>query len=395
MVKLKKPRYKIKGDPISFDERENVQARHELEQGTPEWEKFYRLHPEWEEQDGINKSLPGIGNVGHALDLPMLHSQRHILATLGSESVVDGSAAKTKKKIDPVRAAEKIKGFARHLGADLVKIGPLNQTHVYTHVGKTKLCPDKKRGVPILLDHKHAISIAVQADVNLIKTGPVLSELMEVMRVYTRLARISVTLAAYIRSLGYPARAHNLRNYLVLCVPIAIEAGMGELGRNGVLLTKELGNCLKIATVTTDLPMNYDPPVDIGVDEFCQDCKICAKHCPSGAIPLGGKVVSRGVEKWQIKPEACFKIWCDTGTDCGICLAVCPWNHPDSMFHRFCKEIAIRKKKAGLWISVGEELVYGRKFKPRPSPDWMELPDTSAWDNYKKLRKARPEQLKE
>ncbi len=386
MIKLQKPRYNIKGEQTRFDERDNVHARHELESDTPEWKEFYGLHPEWEEQDILNKALPGVGNVGHVLDLPMLYGQRKVLAGLGSESVVDGIAADTKQKIDPARAVEKIKGFAQHLGADLVKIGPLNQTHVYTHVGKTKLCPDKKRGAPIVIDHQHAISIAVKADVNLIKTGPVLAELLEMMRIYTSLARISVTLAGYIRSLGYPARAHNLRNYLVLCIPIAIEAGMGELGRNGVLLTKELGSCLKVATVTTDFPMCYDSPVDIGVDEFCQDCKICAKHCPSGAIPFGGKVVSRGVEKWQIKPEACYKIWCDTGTDCGVCLAVCPWNHPDTMFHRFCKEIATRKAKAGLWMSIGEELVYGKKFKPKPSPDWMETPDMSVWDKYKKLR---------
>ncbi|MBW1863478.1 MAG: 4Fe-4S dicluster domain-containing protein [Deltaproteobacteria bacterium] len=296
----------------------------------------------------------------------MLRSQVQVRSMLGRNDFVDGPVSEEKKEIDPIRAAEKVKGLACHLGADLVRIGPLNQAHVYSHVG-------------------NAISIALETDIDLIKTGPVLPELLEIVRVYSQLAKISVILAAYIRSLGFPARAHNSNNYQVLCIPIAIDAGMGELSRMGALITRELGPCLKLATVTTDLPLAYDPPVDIGVDEFCQDCKICAKNCPSGAIPYGGKVVVRGVEKWKIKPEACYRIWNETGTDCGICIATCPWTKSGTMFHNLCKEIASRKHKAGLWMSIGEELIYG-KFRPKPAPDWMEIPDLSIWEKYKKLR---------
>ena len=370
---------------IPFDERDNVHARHELEPDTPGWNSFYKQYPEWEKEDRITKALPGVGRVGNEKDLPMLWSQRTILQKLGSEAMVDGSVSDKKQEIDPARAAEKVKGFARHLGADLVRIGPLNQANVYTHVGKTVHCPEKGRNTPISLNHRHAISLAVGSNVNLIKTGPVLSEIMEMMRVYTILAKASVTLASYIRHLGYPARAHNLRNYLVLCIPTAIDAGIGELSRIGILISKEFGPCLKLATVTTDLPLDYDPPVDIGVEEFCEDCKICAESCPSGAIPHGDRVAVRGVEKWKIKPEVCFRVWCETGTDCGVCISSCPWSKPRTPFHNLMKEIATRKHKAGLWMGWGEKLVYG-KFKPKPVPEWMEVPDYSIWEKYKKLR---------
>jgi ferredoxin len=386
MKVLDRPRYKIKGEMSPFDERENVHGRYELEPDTVEWESFYRQHPGWEKADLKTKAFPGIGKVGNERDLPMLWSQREILKWLGSEAMVDGSISNKKQAIDPARAAEKIKGFARHLGVDLVRIGPLNPAHVYTHVGKTVLCPEKKRGAPISLSHKYAISLAVRSNVNLIKTGPVLSEIMEMMRVYTILAKASVTLAAYIRHLGFPARAHNLRNYLVLCIPIAIDAGIGELSRMGTLISKEFGPCLKLATVTTDLPMDIDSPVDIGVAEFCEDCKLCAESCPSGAIPHGDRIVARGVEKWKIKPEACFRVWCETGTDCGVCIASCPWSKPRTLFHNLMKELAIRKHKAGLWMSWGEKLVYG-KFRPKPVPEWMEVPDYAIWEKYKNLRK--------
>ena len=256
MKVLDRPRYKIKGELSPFDERDNVQARYELEPDTPEWEAFYKQHPGWEKEDLKAKALPGIANVGNEWDLPMLWSQREILKTLGSEIMVDGPVSNKKQDIDPERAAEKIKGFAHHLGADLVRIGPLNPSHVYTHVGKTLLCPEKERGSPINLSHKHAISLVVGSNVNLIKTGPVLSEIMEMMRVYTILAKASVTLASYIRNLGYPARAHHAMNYQVVVPPILLWAGLGEMCRIGdMVLNPFLGPRFKAAVVTTDIKL--------------------------------------------------------------------------------------------------------------------------------------------
>lgn len=217
----------------------------------------------------------------------------------------------------------------------------------------------------------------------MIKTGPVLSETVEVMRVYGRLALVATTLAAYIRSLGYPARAHVMPNYQVLAVPVAIDAGMGELGRHGMMITKELGSCLKLATVTTELPLALDAPGDIGVEEFCRDCRICAETCPGGAIPHGGPRCVRGVEKWAINPEACFKVWNETGTDCGVCLASCPWTKPRTVLHRLATEIASRKRRAGWWMSRAERLIYGR-FRPRPMPDWFEG-EPGVWRKFKRL----------
>ena len=386
MKSLDKPRYRIVGELARFDERENVHARYELDLETQEWRAFYDQHPEWEKQDLQTKFLPGLGKVGHGWDLPMHASQTRILSMLAREEAVDGPVSPARQPLDPVRAAQKIKGFAHHLGADLVRIGSLNPAHVYSHVGKTKQCPDKVRGTPISLSHEHAIVFAVGTRVDLLKTGPVLPMFLEIMRVYTILAKISVAVAGYIRGLGYPARAHNLRNYLVLCVPVAIDAGMGELSRMGTMITKELGPALKLSVVTTDLPLPHDPPVDIGVDEFCQDCRICARSCPSGAIPTGGKEVVRGVEKWRIKPEACFRVWCESGTDCGVCLASCPWTKPRTPFHNLSREVASRKHKAGWWMSRAEELVYGR-FRPKPAPEWLEAPDLSVLEEkYPRLR---------
>ena len=298
--------------------------------------------------------------------------------------MVDGPVAPERRSLSPERAAEKVKGFARHLGADLVRIGPLDPPNVYTHVGKTWGDPARGWGQPIEVTHRNAISIAVGLNPSMLSSGPVLPEVVEVMRVYVRLATIAVTLAGYVRALGYSARAQVMPNYQVLTVPVAIDAGMGELGRHGLMITKELGSALKLATVTTELPMAFDQPRDIGVAEFCRDCRICAESCPGGAISRGEQTVRDGVRKWRINPEACFSVWNTTGTDCGVCLASCPWTNPRTAFHRVCVEVASRKMKAGWWMSRADTLVYGR-FKPAAVPAWFEAP-ASAWKKYKRLR---------
>ena len=378
---LEKPRYTVVGDITPFDERDNVQARNTLEPGSQEYKEFYQRHPEWEKQDQEIRELPGMSGVGNPLDIPFLGQQMENLVRYGS--VVDGPVSPHRQELPPERAAEKIKGFARHLGADLVRIGSLNPAYIYTHIGKTWHDPARGHGAPIYLGHKNAISIAVGINPDLIKTGPVLSEAIEIMRVYVHVATIAVTVAGYIRALGYPARAHIISNYQVLCIPLAIDAGMGELGRHGLMITKELGSCLKLATVTTDLSLVHDPPVDIGVDEFCRDCRICAESCPSGAISYGKKKVVRGVDKWCISPEACFTVWNETGTDCGVCVASCPWTKPRTLFHNAARELATRKFKAGLWMSQAEKLIYG-KFRPHSVPAWLEEPEP-IWKKYKKL----------
>ena len=382
MTLLAKPRYRVVGEMEPFDERENVQARNTLVPGSGNYKELYQRHPEWEEKDRATRKLSE-KRVGHPLDLPLFLQQIGNLARTGVEGIVDGPVSPQKLELSAERATEKIKGFAHFLGADLVRLGPLNPAHVYTHVGKTWNDPSRQYGRPINLSHKNAVSIAVGIDPSLIKAGPVLPMISAVMRAYTKAATISTTLAGYIRAIGYPARAHIISNYQVLCVPLAIDAGMGELGRHGIMITKELGSCLKLTTVTTDIPLVYDSPIDIGVDEFCQDCKICAESCPGGAIPRGGKKTVRGVEKWMINPEACYRVWNETGTDCGVCVASCPWTKRRTFIHRLASEFATRKKKAGWWMSRAERIVYG-KFRPQPVPSWFEE-SSPIWKKYKTL----------
>ena len=72
-----------------------------------------------------------------------------------------------------------------------------------------------------------------------------------------------------------------------------------------------------------------------------------------------------GVEKWPTRVEPCYAMWRNAGTDCGICLATCPFSHRNSRLHNLVR-MAIRRfpwsHRPALWL---DDLVYGRDWEPR------------------------------
>ncbi len=353
-----------------FDERDTVFARRDLQPGTPEYEGFYYRHPQWKVADDRLREQAYIGARTAPADLGMFFAPAWFLRGIGEPRFVDGEPATKQVKLSPDRAALKVKTFAQRLGADTVGISPMNPAFAYTHRGRI-FYPEEPWGAKIEVPHRFAISIGIRENIDLVRAGPHTGEMLESGLIYAKTAVVSVILAAYIRSLGYPARAHHFRNYQTLSVPLAVQAGLGELGRCGFLLTKRFGNCLRLATVTTDLPLEIDNPIDIGVQDFCERCKLCAEACPSKAIPIGGKTKVRGTLKWMLDPLKCYRFWHEAKTDCGICIASCPWTEPDNILHRASAEAASRWKLAQRFLLWIYPIVYG-KFRPKSPPDWLD-----------------------
>jgi reductive dehalogenase len=274
---------------------------------------------------------------------------------------------------DPKKMASNIKEVTRFLGADLVGICELNQAYVYSHTGLRIDFAKGTAGQEIHLPHKYAISIGVEMNYRRMRYAPGWIDNAEVGLGYLNAARVSVALAAYIRELGYPARAHFFINEWVQHVPIAEAAGLGELGRLGILMTRKYGPRLRLSTVTTDLPLTVDCAVDIGAVEFCEICGKCSKNCPSQAIPYEDKMVVRGAEKWQLDDRACQRFWVSNPNrwnDCARCIAVCPWNRPDVLHHRIFARSAKYShvmRKLLLWA---DDLVRGKR--PRPVVKWLD-----------------------
>lgn len=367
-------------DPIRFegkqeriDERDAIFHRFlRLEPSTPEFEAYYRDHPEKFECDEKVRGMPELGHPGsktyHPLSSPFQVATFDVIERITRE--IDWKPeliGEAPVQATPEEFTRRVKGFARYLGADLVGTTKLNPAYVYSHVGRSP----GKWGDPIKLNHTHAIAIGVEMEHEMIRHAPDGSVTTESSFQYFEAAKIAMVVARYINLLGYEARAHVDGNYRVLCVPVAVDAGLGELGRLGLLITPKFGSRVRLSVVTTNLPLIQDRPVVFGVQDFCSLCKKCAVNCPSGAIESGDKNLYNGVEKWQSDQDSCYRFWRTQGTDCSICIKVCPYSHPNTPVHDLIRWTIRRNSLARRMALLGDDFFYGHRPKTRfPLPDW-------------------------
>ncbi len=110
----------------------------------------------------------------------------------------------------------------------------------------------------------------------------------------------------------------------------AQRSGLGWIGKNGNLISKQSGSFFFIATLITDLSLTPDDPY---AKDFCGSCTRCIDACPTDAI-LPGKVVdgSRCISYYTIELKDMllpgemkdkFQNWM---FGCDVCQDVCPWN---------------------------------------------------------------------
>ncbi len=237
-----------------------------------------------------------------------------------------------------------VKKTAKTYGADLVGVCELDHKWVYSHhlvrpnnvhkkiVFKDVDEPDETNEEFIIpSDVDHAVVMAIEMDIELLANSP--SPLCEVTTGlgYSRMVFLSASLAEFIRGLGYTAIP--CANDTALSIPLAISAGLGQVGRSGLLITPEFGPAVRICKVLTNMPLKNDKPIDFGVTEFCQNCRRCAESCPTEAISFGERTKepttisnNPGVLKWPINPEKCLETWIKYGVSCSNCIAVCPFN---------------------------------------------------------------------
>jgi ferredoxin len=264
---------------------------------------------------------------------------------------------------DPEANAARIKEMARFLGADLVGISELRSDFVYTNYANMFDAAKGTLGDPVQLEHRYAISLAKAMDRRKLNISPSYIENDETALRYAELAFITCMLAAYIRELGYPARAHHLAREAVLHQPLAVQAGLGELGRNDTVISARFGPGMRLGTVTTDLPLALDQPVRLGVREFCETCGKCADNCPAQAIPKGPPTVARGIRKWHLRGERCLNFWNSNPqffSACANCLKSCPYNKPWKWWHRVSLAAARRSAVGRRVLLLIDDLVYGR-----------------------------------
>lgn len=173
--------------------------------------------------------------------------------------------------------------------------------------------------------YKYVICLGTEMDRKAMENVPQPEAGLEIVRCYGSTSKCANNLAHYIRSLGWGAEAFA-HGRDILQIPAAIQAGLGELGKHGSLISKEFGSNFRLSLVLTDLPMAIDKPADYGIEDVCLSCQRCVKDCPPDAIS-NDKHMVRGVEKWYVDFDKCAYYFTKE-VSCSICIEVCPWSEP-------------------------------------------------------------------
>ena len=180
--------------------------------------------------------------------------------------------------------------------------------------------------------------LGLEMDHSAIDTAPDPPAGKEALRAYWRLGWIVQKSAEFIRSMGYRARGHQVRTFLgdpptVLNPIAAVHAGLGEVGMLGLLITPEFGPRVRLGVISTELQLPQGHRIDMGVQEFCERCQICADECLGDAI---SRTISmeRGHLKYTIDPYRCLPEFAKYD-GCGICIKVCPFNRKREDMGRF------------------------------------------------------------
>jgi len=288
-----------------------------------------------------------------------------------------------------------VKKAGRFLGASLVGIAPLDERWLYSHYcdynrngerGAIQLVPresapadgtaapgyedDGTLVIPETMNH--VVVLAFEMDLEAISAYPSAVGGAATGAGYSQMATTTSSLAEFIRGLGF--HAIPCANNTGLSVPMAIDAGLGELGRQGILITPKYGPRVRLAKIITDLPLEPDRPISFGVTEFCDVCMKCAHHCPGQAISYDQRqreplsISNNGsVLKWPIRVDRCLEVWKRYGfTDCGNCIRCCPFNKAEGWLHDAARAIIRGRSRPTdrLLLKLDDLLRYGLRVDP-------------------------------
>jgi reductive dehalogenase len=243
------------------------------------------------------------------------------------------------KVVDPKALSNHIKKVAKHLGADLVGVAAANPAFMYAsgsrYVQDGEANDKYQSMTPDALAKRFpfVIQTTVAWDHDTLQAHRHHIGDMSYHHTSMKNAMVMKALEGYIKEMGYTAirGAVNPQG-------AGLAAGIGELGRNGMMISEKFGARIHMPDpILTDMPLVADGPIDIGVTDFCNICRKCASNCPTNSISFGPKVIYNGIQKYKINWLTCYKIRpyvADHYGSCLTCIAVCPFTKPDAWWRR-------------------------------------------------------------
>jgi ferredoxin len=231
-------------------------------------------------------------------------------ARRSSRAVAAATAAATApaRTLTPAELAARVRQEATRLGLSAVGFAPYDPKYSWA-----EFAPRHERGSVIvcLYEQDYANS----------QTAPSARAERAAFFAYAELVGRTASLSEFVQGLGGRAQPHGPVGE-ALVIHYAVQAGLGQLGINGQLLTRAAGSRVRIALITTDVELEHDEPKDFGVHAICDACQVCVRRCPVGAIPAK-RAEHRGVTKVKIKTERCFPVVARV-EGCAICMKTCP-----------------------------------------------------------------------
>ena len=297
---------------------------YELEEGTERYSRYYSEHPKMEQRDRELRTAGGGVFASREAEQRQIDAVFSLIADLRAFAGHYPQSQKTELSVvdmDPEEAAGRLKKSAGRLGAFKSGICKTDESWAYSRRGR-----GDNYGRPVDEVLPCTFVLAFEMDEAEINRAPAVEQSVEVVLSYYRAASAALALKRIINSWGYSARAHIDGQSELILPPAAEAAGIGSIGLHGVLVSKEYGPRIRLAAVTTDMPLAEDPPSHFKVRNFCKNCGKCAATCPSMSIRAFSDY--KDGERFSIDHESCFGLWREMSTDCGVCLAVCPFSHP-------------------------------------------------------------------
>lgn len=220
----------------------------------------------------------------------------------------------TGKKTIDARTLQELEAYATSLGITNIGYTEVNPRYIFN-------------GFRIL--YKNAIVFTMEMDREKIKLAPSVPSFIEIFRTYRALGEIVNLIADWLRERGFNAHAGPAIGGDVNYIPLAIDAGLGQSGKNGLLITRKNGPRIRLAAVYTDienLPFALDNPYE-WVRDYCETCNICIQKCPTDAIYPQIRRHDDGGPAFIDHTKCAMPFSNDNG--CTLCIKHCPFSYAD------------------------------------------------------------------
>ncbi|MHA2214107.1 MAG: 4Fe-4S dicluster domain-containing protein, partial [Candidatus Thorarchaeota archaeon] len=147
----------------------------------------------------------------------------------------------------------------------------------------------------------------------------------------------------FLRQHGYAAQADHPLGGLVLYPPLAQKAGIGWVGKHGVLITPEFGPRVRLAAVYTSIQnLPFSETNEHGwIGEYCKICGLCIKQCPPKAILENNVRHETGIIT-NIIQQDCFEYFIQF-YGCSVCVKACPFSKGTDAYQRLRQVVEMRQ----------------------------------------------------